>query len=204
MSELSWLTDAPIGRPRPFFPKSRGKPRADDRRVLSGIIFVQRKGLLWSEAPNAVGSGERAERPAAYGPPKTLYKRWKRWGRMVSQCPDRKRHCAMHPLPHRPERSDPARRQPLSPAPPDRKHARTSQGLASDRNPLRSPPHPVSLGLRPRRDRHLLVVRPGRSALSLARSKRAWASWIAPIFAIAHSASAQTGLRSERPSSVNS
>ncbi|QFG36612.1 transposase (plasmid) [Paracoccus pantotrophus] len=67
MSELSWLTDAPIGRPRPFFPKSRGKPRADDRRVLSGIIFVQRKGLLWSEAPNAVVrvSGPNALRPMA-------------------------------------------------------------------------------------------------------------------------------------------
>ncbi|RKS51318.1 hypothetical protein BDE18_0561 [Paracoccus pantotrophus] len=69
----------------------------------------------------------------------------------------------MHPLPHRPERSEPARRQPLSPAPPDRKHVCPSQGLASDRNPPRSLPHPVSLGLRPRRDRHLWVVRPGRS-----------------------------------------
>ncbi|AMY68284.1 transposase [Frigidibacter mobilis] len=61
MSELYWLTDAQMDRLRPFFPKSRGKPRVDDRRVLSGIIFVQRNGLMWKHAPST------------YGPPKTLY-----------------------------------------------------------------------------------------------------------------------------------
>ncbi|WP_299730664.1 IS5 family transposase [uncultured Tateyamaria sp.] len=70
MSELYWLTDGQMERLRPFFPKSRGKPRVDDRRVLSGIIFIQRNGLMWKHAP------------AAYGPPKTLYNRWKRWSRM--------------------------------------------------------------------------------------------------------------------------
>jgi transposase len=70
MSELFWLTDGQMERLRPFFPKSRGKPRVDDRRVLSGIIFIQRNGLMWKHAP------------AAYGPPKTLYNRWKRWSRM--------------------------------------------------------------------------------------------------------------------------
>jgi len=47
MSELFWLTEAQMERLRPFFPKSRGKPRVDDRRVLSGIIFIQRNGLMW-------------------------------------------------------------------------------------------------------------------------------------------------------------
>jgi len=70
MSELYWLTDAQIDRLRPFFPKARGKPRVDDRRVLSGIIFIQRNGLMWKHAPRD------------YGPPKTLYNRWKRWSRM--------------------------------------------------------------------------------------------------------------------------
>ena len=50
----------------PFFPKSHGKPRVDDRKVLSGIIFINRNGLRWRDAP------------AAYGPHKTLYSRWKR------------------------------------------------------------------------------------------------------------------------------
>jgi len=28
-------------RLRPFFPESHGKPRVDDRRVLSGIVFTE-------------------------------------------------------------------------------------------------------------------------------------------------------------------
>lgn len=46
MSDLFWLTDEQMERLRPFFPKSHGKPRVDDRRVLSGIIFVNRNGGL--------------------------------------------------------------------------------------------------------------------------------------------------------------
>jgi transposase len=34
MSDLSLLTDAQMERLRPFFPRSRGKPRVDDRHVL--------------------------------------------------------------------------------------------------------------------------------------------------------------------------
>ena len=67
MSKLFWLTDAQMARLRPFFPKSHGVPRVDDRRVLSGIIFINRNGLRWCDAPKE------------YGPPKTLYNRWKRW-----------------------------------------------------------------------------------------------------------------------------
>ncbi|PTT94307.1 IS5/IS1182 family transposase, partial [Pseudomonas sp. HMWF031] len=33
MSDLFWLTDAQMARLAPFFPKSRGKPRVDDKRV---------------------------------------------------------------------------------------------------------------------------------------------------------------------------
>jgi len=68
MSDLYWLTDEQMERLRPFFPKSHGRPRVDDRRVLSGIIFVNRNGLRWRDAPKD------------YGPAKTLYNRWKRWG----------------------------------------------------------------------------------------------------------------------------
>ena len=70
MSNLFWLTDEQMARLQPFFPKSHGKPRVDDRRVLSGIIFVNRNGLRWRDAPKE------------YGPAKTLYNRWKRWGDM--------------------------------------------------------------------------------------------------------------------------
>lgn len=67
MSDLFWLTDERMAKLSPFFPKSLGEPRVDDRRVLSGSIFINRNGLRWRDAP------------AEYGPPKTLYSRWKRW-----------------------------------------------------------------------------------------------------------------------------
>jgi len=51
VSNLFWLTDAQMERLRPFFPKSHGRPRVDDRRVLSGIIFINRNGLRWCDAP---------------------------------------------------------------------------------------------------------------------------------------------------------
>ncbi len=70
MSDLFWLSEAQVARMQPYFPKSHGKPRVDDRRVLSGIIFVNRNGLRWRDAPRE------------YGPPKTLYNRWKRWSDM--------------------------------------------------------------------------------------------------------------------------
>jgi hypothetical protein len=33
-------------RLRPYFPKSRGRTRVDDRRVLSGITFINRNGFV--------------------------------------------------------------------------------------------------------------------------------------------------------------
>ena len=45
MSNLYWLSEAQTARLRPYFPKSHGVPRVDDRRVLSGIIFVNRNGV---------------------------------------------------------------------------------------------------------------------------------------------------------------
>jgi transposase len=42
----------------------------DDRRVVSGIIYVIRHGLQWRDAP------------AAYGPLQTLYNRFVRWSRL--------------------------------------------------------------------------------------------------------------------------
>ena len=67
MGEHFYLTEEQIGRIRPFFPLSRGVPRVDDRRVISGIIPVLKRGLQWRDAP------------AKYGPHKTLYNRFRRW-----------------------------------------------------------------------------------------------------------------------------
>lgn len=68
MSDLYWLNDEQMAKLEAVFPKSHGKPRVDDKRVLSGIIFINRNGLRWCDAP------------AVYGPRKTLYSRWSEKG----------------------------------------------------------------------------------------------------------------------------
>ncbi|MFK4874958.1 IS5 family transposase [Novosphingobium sp. ZW T3_23] len=70
MSDLIWLSEAQMRRIEPYFPLSHGVPRVDDRRIVSGIIFVIRNGLRWRDAP------------AEYGPPKTIYNRFIRWSRL--------------------------------------------------------------------------------------------------------------------------
>jgi transposase len=63
-----WLTDVQFARLEPHLPKdTRGKPRVDDRRVISGIVHVLKSGGRWIDAP------------AEYGPRKTLYNRFVRW-----------------------------------------------------------------------------------------------------------------------------
>jgi transposase len=42
----------------------------DDRRVISGIVYVLRNGLKWCDAPKE------------FGPYKTLYNRFVRWSKM--------------------------------------------------------------------------------------------------------------------------
>ena len=59
-----------MARISPFFPLSHGIPRVDDRRVISGIIFVIRNGLRWRDVP------------PSYGPHKTIYNRFVRWSEM--------------------------------------------------------------------------------------------------------------------------
>ena len=70
MSDLFWLSDKQLRRISPYFPLAHGVPRVDDRRVISGIIFVLRNGLRWRDAPRE------------YGPHKTLYNRFVRWSKL--------------------------------------------------------------------------------------------------------------------------
>ncbi len=63
-----WLTEEQFAKIAPHLPTdTRGKPRVDDRRVISGIIQVLKSGGRWVDAP------------AVYGPRKTLYNRFVRW-----------------------------------------------------------------------------------------------------------------------------
>ena len=70
MSEVFLLSERQMERIEPFFPLAHGVPRVDDRRVLSGIVYVIRNGLQWKDAPKG------------YGPHKTLYNRFIRWSRL--------------------------------------------------------------------------------------------------------------------------
>jgi len=70
MSDLFWLSAAQMRRIEPYFPLSHGISRVDDRKVISGIIFVIRNGLRWRDAPKD------------YGPHKTIYNRFIRWSRL--------------------------------------------------------------------------------------------------------------------------
>ena len=70
MSTLFYLSSAQMDTIRPFFPRSRGVPRVDDQKILSGIIYVLKFGLQWKDAPKE------------YGPYKTLYNRFVRWSKM--------------------------------------------------------------------------------------------------------------------------
>ncbi len=63
-----WLNDDQFARLEPLLPTdTRGKPRVDDRRVISGIVHVLKSGGRWTDAPEV------------YGPRKTLYNRFVRW-----------------------------------------------------------------------------------------------------------------------------
>ena len=63
-----WLTERQFARLEPLLPTdTRGKPRVDDRRVISGIVHVLKSGGRWIDAPDV------------YGPRKTLYNRFVRW-----------------------------------------------------------------------------------------------------------------------------
>lgn len=65
---LFWLSEEQFARLRPLLPdKVRGVARADDRRVISGIVHVLKSGCRWVDAP------------PDYGPRKTLYNRFVRW-----------------------------------------------------------------------------------------------------------------------------
>jgi len=63
-----WLSEKQFARLEPLLPTdTRGKPRVDDRRVISGIVHVLKSGSRWIDAP------------PVYGPRKTLYNRFVRW-----------------------------------------------------------------------------------------------------------------------------
>lgn len=68
MAHLFWLSDEAWAAIEPHLPRGKpGKPRVDDRRVISGILHVLKTGCRWRDVP------------IEYGPPTTVYNRFNRW-----------------------------------------------------------------------------------------------------------------------------
>ena len=67
MPSLFLLSRAQMRCIKPLFPKPRGLPRVNDRRVISGILHVLRSGCRWKDCP------------PEYGPYTTIYNRFTRW-----------------------------------------------------------------------------------------------------------------------------
>ena len=63
------LTDEQWGNLAPLLPtrRPRGRPRAEDRKTLNGILYVLRTGCLWEDVPRE------------YGSPTTCWRRLKAW-----------------------------------------------------------------------------------------------------------------------------
>ena len=67
-SNLFWFNDEQWQQIEPHLPTDvRGKERADDRRVISGILHVLKSGCRWCDCP------------PEYGPYTTIYNRFARW-----------------------------------------------------------------------------------------------------------------------------
>lgn len=68
MTHLFWLSDQAWSAIEPHLPRGKpGKPRVDDRIVISGILHVLKIGCRWRDVP------------PEYGPPTTIYNRYHRW-----------------------------------------------------------------------------------------------------------------------------
>ena len=60
MSDLFLLNERQMARIEPHFPLAHGIPRVDDRRVISGIVYVIKHGLQSKDAPKDYGHTRRS------------------------------------------------------------------------------------------------------------------------------------------------
>ena len=74
MSRYFYLSDQQWALIKPHLPQYKGgKPRVDDRRVISGIIHVLQSGCRWQDCP------------PEYGSYTTIYNRYHRWSAKLSE-----------------------------------------------------------------------------------------------------------------------
>jgi transposase len=67
LTEEEWELLCPLIPPGKSGPGKRGRPRADDRQMLNGMIWILRSGAPWRDLPERYGS---------YG---TVYTRFREW-----------------------------------------------------------------------------------------------------------------------------
>jgi transposase len=68
--QVYWLSDVEWKRIEPLLPRGRrGARRVDDRRIISGIVYMLSCGARWRDCPQD------------YGPYTTIYNRFNRWSR---------------------------------------------------------------------------------------------------------------------------
>ena len=73
MTRLFWLSNEAWAAIDPHLPRGKpGKPRVDDRRVISGILHVLKTGCRWRDVP------------PEYGPATTIYNRYNRWSQALA------------------------------------------------------------------------------------------------------------------------
>lgn len=53
VSDMFLLSERQVERIEPYFLLAHEVPRADERRVLSGIVYVIRNALQWKDTPKA-------------------------------------------------------------------------------------------------------------------------------------------------------
>lgn len=66
LTDEQWEKIEPL-LPKEEMPRRRGRPRANDRRVIEGILWVLRTGARWKDLPDR------------YPSPATCWRRLKRW-----------------------------------------------------------------------------------------------------------------------------
>jgi transposase len=82
MTDEYWLDDRAWAAIGPLLQKNRpGARRVDDRRVISGILFVLRSGCRWKDCPAVYGPHTTTTIAGTVGVPRDCgrgcFKRWR-------------------------------------------------------------------------------------------------------------------------------
>lgn len=130
--EPYWLSESGWQAILPLLPRHRlSASRDDDRRIISGILYMLRSNTRWQDCPSI------------YGPPTTVYNRWNRWcGRglwpilfaaIAKASPTDV--TGIDPAAIRPQRAGTGMRRPRVPAPPPSTEAKQPEPSPASTSP---------------------------------------------------------------------